>query len=225
MNGHCRWLAASPRIVQQGAGFFNGHHPSSRLLFALGWSLLLHVLLVVLTEFSGSGRYITSATVTANSPAATVNLVVSRSGPAMELPESDPATPLSPEVSTKDISPDFLDKGDSRVEEPVRAEDTAFHPRNRLTKRPQPLGIVEIDGQNVPASDNAGKVLLELWIDKTGRVSLVTTLMTELTESGTKAMADGFRKLKFRPGEIDGRPVGTVIKIEARYEDVGVQER
>lgn len=97
----------------------------------------------------------------------------------------------------------------------------AYYTTDQLTRRPQPVSQpkLEVSPQLAP-SFAAGKVILKLWINELGAVTSVIVENSEVPEVVSAAAAAAFAKLSFVPGEINGRAVGAMMRIEVTYEDL-----
>lgn len=101
---------------------------------------------------------------------------------------------------------------------PSEVEDLDnYHSKVYLTTSPEPLASIEI-----PAPDIAGrrKVQLELsvFIDERGRVRRVRPESPGVMDAYVQAATQAFEATTFRPGEIAGRPVKSVIKVLVEFE-------
>jgi hypothetical protein len=88
---------------------------------------------------------------------------------------------------------------------------------DQLTKPPQPRSEPRLDVPLEVARRVSGKVVLRLLINELGSVESaeVESSNLPLTVSGTAAEA--FGKVRFDPGEIDGKQVRTLMRIEVIY--------
>jgi hypothetical protein len=97
-----------------------------------------------------------------------------------------------------------------------------YYTTDQLTKRPQPTFVPQLTlPQELEPMFGSGKVVLKLWIDELGNVNSVDVDESNLPEAVAKTAAEAFGNLHFVPGEIDGRRVGVVMKIEVTYDDSG----
>lgn len=90
-----------------------------------------------------------------------------------------------------------------------RAEELTMHPRPRTDPNLEMLG-------NWPFLAS-GTVILNLWIDKRGEVISVELEKTDLPEVLAQGAAETFKRLRFLPGELEGRQVASIMRIEVRY--------
>ena len=100
----------------------------------------------------------------------------------------------------------------------------AFYSADQLTKRPLPTSA---PGLHAPASApfaGAGKVVLKVWISELGNVTSVDVEQSDVPEAVSATAAAAFGKLRFIPGEIDGRRVGSILRIEVTYDDAAPGE-
>jgi TonB family protein len=65
----------------------------------------------------------------------------------------------------------------------------------------------------------SGKVILKIWINERGIVDSVDVEKSDLAAAISATAAAAFGRLRFVPGEINGRPVGTMMRIEVTYDD------
>lgn len=89
-----------------------------------------------------------------------------------------------------------------------------FYPTNLLTKKPValreiPPGVLDKYPQTI-----GGSLILTLWINSAGEVISTHVESSTLPESLSDELADEFRQLPFKPGEIKGMPVNTWMRIE-----------
>ena len=115
------------------------------------------------------------------------------------------------------------DSGHGRVQGPAGSavEYGTYYSSELLTLRPVPLSEVHLEGEFILNNWPAGPAILALWIEADGRVSRVEVETSEYPEQLAEALRTAFGKLKFRPGEVDGRGVPVFLRIEASYGPVG----
>lgn len=100
---------------------------------------------------------------------------------------------------------------------PIPAPD--YYTTDQLTKRPQPTGVADLDKPETSTIIASGKMVLKLWIDDLGDVVDVLVEQSELPEVISRSAVEAFRRLHFVPGELKGRRVGSVMRIEIIYDD------
>ncbi len=93
----------------------------------------------------------------------------------------------------------------------------AYYTADQLTKRPRPTSEPELDTAETRPIIVAGTIILKLWIDERGDVIAVDVETTDLPALFSKTATDAFRNLRFTPGELNGLPVGTMMRIEITY--------
>lgn len=101
---------------------------------------------------------------------------------------------------------------------PSEVEDLDnYHSKVYLTTSPEPLASIEI-----PAPDIAGRrkvqVELSVFIDEHGKVRRVRPESPGVMDEYVQAATQAFEATTFRPGEIAGRPVKSVIKVLVEFE-------
>jgi TonB family protein len=94
-----------------------------------------------------------------------------------------------------------------------------YYSADQLTKRPQPSSAPRLDVPEMGPIFASGKVILKLWINEFGNVISVDVEKSEMPEAVSASAAAAFAKLRFVPGEINGRPVGSMMRIEVTYDD------
>ena len=95
----------------------------------------------------------------------------------------------------------------------------AYYATDQLSKRPQPLAAADVETPEIRAVVASGKMVLRLWIDPSGAVVEVDVEKSDLPAMFARTAIAAFKALRFTPGEIDGRPVGTLMRIEVSYDD------
>jgi TonB family protein len=93
----------------------------------------------------------------------------------------------------------------------------AYYRTDELTRPPRPTSVPQLDVPRSVARSVSGKVVLRLWISERGNVEAVEVESSNLPETVSGTAADAFRKIRFVPGEIDGRRVRTLMTIEVAY--------
>ena len=94
-----------------------------------------------------------------------------------------------------------------------------YYTTDQLTKRPQPTAEAELDTPELGPIPASGTIVLKLWITALGDVIAVDVEKTDLPEIFSTTAAAAFRNLRFVPGEINGQPVNTMMRIEVIYDD------
>jgi len=94
---------------------------------------------------------------------------------------------------------------------------------DRLTKPPLATSQPLLTIPRTMARYVTGRVMLKVWINELGGVDEVGVERSDLPETVSSFAADAFRKLHFVPGEVDGRPVGVLMRVEIAYVDGRVE--
>lgn len=168
----------------------------NRLYAALAVSCLLHAALLLMPEFGTSA---------ASRP-------VARSAPKpgaarafeVRLEQADASAATAAGNAT--LGSDLL---------PIRAP--TYYRTDQLTKPPRPTSRPSLDVPRTVARSVSGKVTLKLWIDERGRVDLVEIESSNLPEAISGMAAEALGKVRFVPGEMDGKRVRTLMRIEVAY--------
>jgi len=144
-----------------------------------------------------------------------------------ELPSTDP----SPEPGPADRAPEpgvgkqVPKRGGAVVpSEPLQAarEETPadysdYLPKLYLTVNPEPLSAVEIRAPDI-AGKSTVQLELAIFIDEHGKVRRVRAETPGAMEAYVEAASQAFEAVRFKPGEISGRPVKSVIRVVVEFQ-------
>jgi len=141
---------------------------------------------------------------------------------APETPSSDHRQPLekaSTPTSESDTSHEQTNIADQEKEatKPFNLPIAGYYPSSELTDPPEPLGEVNPPDLGEYPETEPGKIVLTLWISDSGNVVYVLRESSTLPEGISNIIVGGFEQLRFKPGEINGRQVGAVLRIEIDY--------
>jgi TonB family protein len=92
-----------------------------------------------------------------------------------------------------------------------------YYRTDQLTKPPRPASQPDLDVPRKVARSVSGKVVLQLWIDERGNVDSVEVESSNLPKTVSGIAAAAFAKLRFAPGEIDGKRVRVLMRVEVVY--------
>lgn len=93
-----------------------------------------------------------------------------------------------------------------------------FYTTGQLTTPPEVLTEPELDPNKLFPLGLAAKIVLKLWINHFGEVIQVTAEAEGQEKRPSNDILDAFKELTFKPGEIDGVKVNTVMTIEVFME-------
>ena len=124
-------------------------------------------------------------------------------------------TPARPAAAEEPRQPQQLARGADLL--PVPAP--VFYTMDQLTKAPQPTSQPVLDVPYRIARAVRGGVTLQLSIDELGNVVSVVVEQSNVPAVVSALAAKAFWKLHYEPGEIDGRSVGALIKVQVKYGD------
>jgi TonB family protein len=198
---------------------------SKRLLGALMVSCLLHAALVFM-PYLGTGTAISRLAVRGAQgpgPARVLNvrLVVLELGAADKAAEDAAAaagaagSPAQRKVDEVPRPP--LERAQGIGLLPIPAP--TYYTTDQLTKRPQPTSEPRLEVPEIGPIFASGKVILKIWINELGKVDSVDVEKSDLAQAIAATAAAAFARLHFVPGELNGRPVGTMMRIEVTYDD------
>jgi TonB family protein len=185
-----------------------------RLAVAIVLSLLLHaVVLVMPSPGTGAG-----AKAVRDAPRA-LEIRLERGEPPAAIAEVAPAAVAAtapPPPPSEPARPEGrLSRGLDLL--PVPADP--YFTTDRLTKQPIATSQPSLFIPRQTARYVSGRVLLKIWISEFGAVEEVEVEHSNLPETVSAFAAAAFRKLQFEPGEVDGRPVGVLMRVEIAYVD------
>jgi protein TonB len=96
----------------------------------------------------------------------------------------------------------------------------SFFATRELSRPPQPLRSVDLEPAGSGWSAFAGRIVLTLWISEHGNVVETKTESSDLPENVKQFVVNAFARAQFAPGERSGRAVGSVLRVEVKYDEV-----
>jgi hypothetical protein len=192
---------------------------SNRLLAALAASCLLHGAIIAMPYFGASTTVSRPAVLQPGSARALHVRLDLEGAPAKAAENSaagagaEPQAPRAAEeeprtAAERALGADLL---------PIPAP--AYFTTDQLTKRPQPTSQPRLLAPELGPAIPSGKIILKLWISELGNVVSTEVETSELPDAISASAAAAFGKLRFEPGQINGRPVGALMRIEVIYYD------
>jgi hypothetical protein len=100
------------------------------------------------------------------------------------------------------------------------APKAPFFPADQLTRHPRSKDKIDLNIPEARLLTDPGSLVLNLWIDNLGKVVSVEIDKTDLPEEYATAVAETFSQVRFEPGEIHGRPVRSILRIEITHGNV-----
>jgi outer membrane biosynthesis protein TonB len=94
-----------------------------------------------------------------------------------------------------------------------------YYAAEQLTKHPKATSDVELDAPEIRSIAASGTLILKLWINEVGAVDSVDIEKSEVPPPVSDSAIAAFKRLLFTPGEIDGRRVASMMRIEITYDD------
>jgi protein TonB len=95
--------------------------------------------------------------------------------------------------------------------------DVAYHGWKDLSRRPQALQDIPLEPGQLKIRRESGKLVLKLWISEQGAVDRVEVERSELPPDYAAVVSKEFLSARFQPGEIDGKPVKALMRVEVDY--------
>jgi TonB family protein len=194
-----------------------------RLLAALAFSCLLHAAVTFLPFLGKSVIETRLALKGSQKTPPVISAILTMTGEHRFATSSvPPATAIEPAAAAVDRPTD-----EEQLQSQTGAEGAdllpipalGYYTTDQLSKRPQPVTAIELDSAETRAIVVSGKIILKLWINEFGSVADVEVETSELPEVFSRAALAAFRNAHFTPGERNGSPVGTVMRIEVSYDD------
>jgi hypothetical protein len=108
---------------------------------------------------------------------------------------------------------------------PPTADKEPFFPESKLTRLPKPIGDMGLDIPEARQLSSSGSMAIRLWIDRMGKVVSMEIDQTDLPVEFASAVAAAFGKMRFEPGEINGRPVGSILRFEITHNSAALLPR
>jgi len=207
-----------------GPAAMGGAAQQGRLYAALAISCVLHAALVFMPALGKSAAVYRPVPrgAQASGPARVLDVRFEQgSGPAAEFsgsgaagagPAGKPGRVLADEPTA---APQQLSRGIELLPGPA----PAFYTSEQLTKRPEPTSRPELDVPKTVARVVRGRVELKIWIDELGRAVSVEVTQSNVPKAVSDFAAEAFGKLRYEPGEINGRRVSAQILVEVVYDN------
>lgn len=226
MNGRIIPAQAAAPPAGPGFGFDDRAAVTLRLLFALVLSCLLHAAVVFLPLLGMSTR---AGRLAAEARKVSPPVLEAQLVPAGEREQRGPDAGIMSAAELRAQQP-AADTISSAPNQPVAPQPAAgidllplaapvYYTTDQLSKRPQPLAAAELDTPQLRAIVASGKIVLTLRINEFGAVVDVTVEKSELPEAFSRSAAAAFKAMRFTPGERNGQPVATIMRIEVDYDD------
>lgn len=96
---------------------------------------------------------------------------------------------------------------------------TLFYRSEMLTQRPAVLSVGEFESSQTKKMIVSGALVLQIWIDGTGKVVQVLVEDSGLPQVFADAAKKAFMAASFSPGTLGDQLVGSVVRMEVRYDD------
>jgi hypothetical protein len=136
--------------------------------------------------------------------------------PAAETPSAaGPALPVPPAPASVAMVPAQAQATARAV--PAAGAEAPYLPRGQLTVAPHPLREVDVPFPPDVSGIVELRVPLSVFIDESGLVRRVQLDRPEVPPAFARAVAETFRAIPFKPGEIDGVAVRSQIHLEVEF--------
>ena len=128
-------------------------------------------------------------------------------------------------TALQEREPSGVSRSDSE-KEPLTSEDawhpslpSGYFPGDNLTVAPKALTDPVLEADDPADYSIMGTIVLKLWISEKGDVIYTEVGHTDLSERSALVVEKAFQKIRFIPGELNGKRVGTVLQVEVNYEN------
>jgi hypothetical protein len=189
-----------------------------RLCAALLLSGLLHVLLFFMS-FAGVGSRAPLLVLTDTRPVLTAHLYKETGNkiPSVGQPREGANTAASDRRREHEAAPDEAQNPPGKKEIETASKDR-FFAADQLTKHPLARDKVDLNIPEARVLTAPGSLVLNLWINNLGEVVSIEIEKTTFPAEYAAAAAETFGSVRFEPGEIHGRPVNSIVKIEITHD-------
>lgn len=217
--------AAGPRLPRQKPWSDDIDATLLRLLAAFALSCLLHAAVVILPYLGKPSRETRFPLAGRRGPPLVLDATLVSAGerqypePAGNAPVGAEPVPNAPAAQGPAVLPQPGARPRAEGVDLLPFPAREYYTTDQLTKRPQPLTVADLDAPEIRPIVASGKLVLKLWINEFGVVADVAVEKTDLPQAFSRTAVAAFRGLRFAPGERDGQPVGTVMRIEVSYDD------
>lgn len=99
----------------------------------------------------------------------------------------------------------------------LKIPDLEYRTASKLTQRPQPLGTIALETQEIRFRKETGSLIVAVRINWRGMVDSVDVEHSDLPPFYAQTARSAFAKTRFRPGEVEGRPVNALMRIKITY--------
>jgi hypothetical protein len=191
----------------------------ARLAAAVALSVLLHALVIVVPWLGTGARAVRDAPRSLDvrlergevpaPPAATL------SATASVVPPVPPPPYLPPSVALVPGPAPALSRGLDVLATPANPYFTA----EQLTRQPEAASQPLLTVPRQTARYVSGQITMKIWISARGSVDDIEVERSNLPATVSSFVVEAFSKLRFAPGEVDGRPVGVLMRVEIAYVD------
>ncbi|MBK6638213.1 MAG: energy transducer TonB [Rhodocyclaceae bacterium] len=99
----------------------------------------------------------------------------------------------------------------------VPLTDLDYRRPHELSRRPEALAAVALETQEIRFRKETGSLILLLKISRDGMVDSADIERSELPPLYGQTARSAFAQIRFRPGEVDGRRVRSIMRVEITY--------
>ena len=176
------------------------------------WSLLLHGLLITALLIGGG----TGFRYDSIGSGLSVRLLSANSEPSLDsvTPGSNASNSTSEGLANNAVTIDTPESKAWRAPDSAAGNEEGYLPQEFLSRAATPAD--DIDLQDIFAPEE-GLFKMYLWIDSSGKVTRVDVQDTEVAGWFVDQVVERFKRSRFTPGLLGGRPVAAIMHIEVVF--------
>lgn len=99
----------------------------------------------------------------------------------------------------------------------LKIPDLEYRTASKLTQRPRPLDTIALETQEIRFRKETGSLIVAIRINWRGMVDSVDVEHSDLPPLYAQTARSAFAATRFRPGEVEGIPVNSLMRIEITY--------
>ena len=95
-----------------------------------------------------------------------------------------------------------------------------YYSTTELTRPPEPAAPLVLDSTELGLLDGSGTLVLTIWVNDLGQVVNALVESKSVSDQFAEFALSAFKQTRFVPGEREGKRVGSIMRIEIRYDDL-----
>lgn len=147
-----------------------------------------------------------------------IRMLPSEPEPSLALPSDAAARAPNPPMPPIPID---HSEGSDQTEPTASDNPFGYYNSSQLWKHARPLQDIDLESLQGNWEPKSGSVVLNLWINANGLVVKTEIEHSDLSPAYADAIAAAFSRQKYSPGQIRGRPVNSIYKVEIDSTEAG----